>query len=121
MSVPMQPTEAWAVVLPDGDLASLELSNNQTSARADTLRYDDARVARVLISEGWRPIAEAPKDGTFLLLWIPTATGARWSIGYWNAKRGEPCWWEPYTMRVKPTHFMPLPAPPVEAALEVKW
>lgn len=54
-SVRMVPCEAWAVVLPDGEIASLQLSNNQTAARADTLRYDDARVARVQITEGDSP------------------------------------------------------------------
>ena len=75
----------------------------------------------------WRPISTAPKDGTYILLWpvgravirhgyAPTsAVGmARWHQpgnperpGYWSAAGHGEC--------NRPSHWMPLPAPPEES------
>ena len=76
---------------------------------------------RLAAKGGWRPISEAPKDGTWMDLWagsdrIPDAR-------FWNGR------WESIietednsVMReliVEPTHFMPLPPPP-SAGQEMK-
>src|SRR5579862_4809020 len=79
------------------------------------------RMALASDARGWRPIVEAPKDGTRLLL---AATG--WiSIGYyainlngdetdgWTDGSVESWKYEEYRF-VNPTHFMPLPAPPAD-------
>jgi hypothetical protein len=61
----------------------------------------------------WQPIEAAPKDGTFVLVfadeevWVAawdaeTSTGAPW--GWADARENG--------VRLKPTHFMPLPLPP---------
>ena len=72
--------------------------------------------------EGWRPIEEAPKDGTPVLLWCVHpharwATDAReWSsavVGQWIDHNGGGWTW--HGMAGRMTHFMPLPAPPVES------
>lgn len=70
-------------------------------------------------STGWRPIAEAPKDGTSILvfninrdcyinkfcyLFDINAEGGR----RWRTSDGE---WLPWLN--EPTHFMPLPPPPL--------
>lgn len=69
----------------------------------------------------WQPIKTAPKDGTIILL-----TGGQETLaGYWEQEhapaaligRGWQVYWHP-TAKVpdrRPTHWMPLPAPP-EAA-----
>lgn len=56
---------------------------------------------------GWRPIESAPKDGSSVLLFVPsyqcvgswlnTIEGGEWCSGEWD---------------VEPTHWMPLPSPP---------
>lgn len=68
---------------------------------------------------GWRPISEAPKDGTYILLLSPSGyvtTPHRVNVGAWipgfrNA------WVDHANDRITdggepPTHWQPLPAPP---------
>lgn len=86
------------------------------------------------MDNGWQPISTAPKDGTPILIWEPGphAFGnrerhneydergkvisfaeyddVRWAIGYW---RPTGSWGNRNAARVNPTHWMPLPAPPV--------
>jgi hypothetical protein len=76
----------------------------------------------------WQPIATAPRDGTKILVWIhqwageihgvANATGNE--IAYWaNGTSDFPGadWWvcaggDGYATWCRPTHWMPLPAPP---------
>lgn len=66
----------------------------------------------------WRPIAEAPRDGTRVLLFYslhkevkPSDTGVGFMNQYGDDARN--CWWElEFSGRVHPTHYMPLPEPP---------
>ena len=61
----------------------------------------------------WQPIETAPRDGTAILGWDgqkqSTAewyeTGEYWSLCVMGAWAEDSEWW--------PTHWMPLPAPPV--------
>ena len=73
----------------------------------------------------WQPIETAPKDGSKILLFIPSNV-SRWhvSAGYWrddaHARKASPFWCAETShlmgitwMRShQPTHWMPLPAPP---------
>lgn len=83
----------------------------------------------------WQPIETAPKDGTNILLYFPKGT-PRTKLGYWfehkqfvNGKlvRESASWcydFPNYSLSFcnevhwlsepKPTHWMPLPAPPPE-------
>lgn len=54
----------------------------------------------------WQPIADAPKDGSWVLLFSPKDVTPR--SGRWE-KVGE----EWLYIKGIPTHWMPLPAPPV--------
>lgn len=78
---------------------------------------------------GWKPIEEAPKDGSMVLAWFPTAFGrGAWLRATWDNQRyhskPKPHWAPrravPYATEYKanqPTHFRPLPEPPeVEGA-----
>ena len=61
----------------------------------------------------WRPISEAPKDGTRVLLWRRAIRDQPTPImadGFWC----ETCWVWPYLLS-EPTHWQPLPAPPERA------
>lgn len=56
----------------------------------------------------WQPIESAPKDGTRVLVWDGEEWLARWQAyngGYWDADE---------YISENPTHWMPLPAPPLE-------
>lgn len=53
----------------------------------------------------WQPIETAPKDGTDLLLWEPSLGQSVIA----HSVNGEWPWF------YKPTHWMPLPDPPVTA------
>lgn len=66
-------------------------------------------------ARGWRPIEEAPKDGTSILVYS-------WHGQYVVSWDTDELWWYvdgnkhgPYTLRGDaPTHFMLLPQPPVK-------
>lgn len=59
---------------------------------------------------GWRPIETAPKDGTDVLLWAPhwKAAATGWTFGGdpWQGCRKD-------TVTKPPTHWQPLPSPPL--------
>ena len=74
-------------------------------------KYDDLRARAVEMerAQQWRPIAEAPRDGTSVLLgwsghddWTCTAC---WSEGGWSADNY-------LEWMTQPTHFRPLPPAP---------
>ncbi len=74
------------------------------------------RIARLRAAEpdGWQPIETAPKDGTNIMLGWPTMTMS----GYWADWAGRKSWVTSrgeYGGSAAPTHWMPLPAPPVLA------
>lgn len=57
---------------------------------------------------GWQPIETAPKDGGIILVWDDGVALAWWhEQGYWTEDEG---------MISRPTHWMPLPKPPVTVA-----
>lgn len=60
-------------------------------------------------STGWRPIEEAPKDGTEILAaWRASQTV---SVAWWT----DSGWWDGESEGVfisSPTHWMPIPSPP---------
>lgn len=72
----------------------------------------------------WRPIETAPKDGTQLMLWCPDRAAPM--FGSFRVDEGlsgndEPLWLDNSyddfscgyaSCPLKPTHWMPLPAPP---------
>jgi hypothetical protein len=61
----------------------------------------------------WRPIETAPKDGTEVLVYVHRRMGPLF-MGATNSTGKQ--WWSRNLGDVKPTHWMPLPAPPeVEA------
>lgn len=70
--------------------------------------------------EGWRPIETAPRDGTWLLLWLPYAGGygqchiapGRWAKDHYRKTFS---WFINGNGMRRPTHWRPLPAPPVAA------
>ena len=74
----------------------------------------------------WQPIETAPKDGTKMLVYRPSANpGATVTISFYkedgNAKKPRPYWaitmstWNVVEQRLwEPTHWMPLPKPPTQ-------
>jgi hypothetical protein len=64
----------------------------------------------------WRPIETAPKDGTFIDLWVgDRVANAKWSNGEWQELELEWEWMSWQAIGVTPTHWMPLPPPPALA------
>ncbi len=79
--------------------------------------------------KGWQPIETAPRDGTGVDIW---ADGQRWPNRHWYAQHEAWAYhgWhiprtginrQPYRKTIiqkglEPTHWMPLPSPPGEAA-----
>ena len=60
----------------------------------------------------WQLVQTAPKDGRKLLMWAP-GFGLDWLVLYWM----DGYWREPANsmgLKVVPTHWMPLPAPPTD-------
>lgn len=66
----------------------------------------------------WQPIETAPKDGTFVLLF--TACGCIegfWSYGEWEQSVCAASYDMAHAyIECRPTHWMPLPPPPKDAA-----
>jgi len=68
--------------------------------------------------EGWREIETAPRDGTWFLTYTPNYYGVRVSQAHISAHHDD--WLSHIDTRnggswkggVRPTHWMPLPAPP---------
>ena len=67
--------------------------------------------------EGWRDIESAPKDGTRIILFgtmqgssVPGEEFGNWFASS-NRKNGG--WWVVFAMPFKPTHWRPLPLPPL--------
>ena len=56
---------------------------------------------------GWQPIETAPKDGTPILVFDEGAICI--------ATFADDYWWDNGAMTIPPTHWMPLPDPPVAA------
>jgi hypothetical protein len=72
------------------------------------IRLQDFRAAQDA-PQGWQPIATAPKDGSYLLALLdgwPHPVTVTWQTA-------ELCWIECGRDSCRPTHWMPLPAPPV--------
>jgi hypothetical protein len=73
---------------------------------------------------GWQPIATAPKDGTAILIWQPrtdfvrsvrewkNCDDSRYAVGYWRTWVGS--WGNRNDADVEPTHWQPLPSPPLQ-------
>jgi hypothetical protein len=70
----------------------------------------------------WQPIETAPKDGSWVLLWVENNRQA--IVAYWSGKplwdgnfwvaQGEVCSWDLENNFYHPTHWKPLPDPPKE-------
>jgi hypothetical protein len=68
-------------------------------------------------ADDWQPIASAPKDGTHIIVcWLRGKGGHTWSFRI--ARRGgdKKQYWLSVALHseiLKPTHWYPLPAPPL--------
>lgn len=115
----------WEV---EGDVRAGELTHEEQTKAAQAAVA--AIEARGMLSQGWRDIESAPRDGTVIDLW---ANGVRYCDCFWHpddarvgqnyivgAGDGELDWYTyqdgGYWLGVNPTHWQPLPAPPVAAA-----
>ncbi len=130
----------WPTVASLDDFLPDDADNSRALAAAvlSSLKPGDELPGGLVVEQGWRPIAEAPRDGTIII-------GAFFSIRWADSHRKNDivrCWWQPefeafissaLVMRMAPgytidgasekyhspviepvTHFMPLPAPPKE-------
>lgn len=103
------PDEAREIV---ASLLSKAITTQQSIAKQRLLAFID--------HHAWRPIAEAPKDGTIVLLRLPDSDVCH--SGFWgDAERTlspiHITWriaWDHSPTIDPPTHFQPLPEPPAE-------
>jgi len=66
------------------------------------------------MSNEWRPIETAPKDGSDIIVYRPKHDGTyipQVGIDWWMTKGIRPCWGKSRA-DCQPTHWMPLPEPP---------
>lgn len=96
---------------------ALEVAKDQED-HADSLASE---LAQCREADGWRPIVEAPRDGTRFDAWQPDRQGGRRICNvFWSDIQD---WWciesawpdEPTPLAIEPaiSHFRPLPPPPV--------
>lgn len=88
-----------------------EASRNDECATCAELTFeecaDELQAALDAQTGGWQPIESAPRDGRSLILLL-TPSGFP-QVAYSNT------WWTAgFSVECKPTHWMPLPAGPVE-------
>ena len=115
---------ARAIHLWDSD--NLPLPWAEVPGRIKKRRYEQAQAALAAAADraAWRPIEEAPKDGTSVLLYAECSHQVELLsfkepivlTGYWDEIDQAWCsttstWEGPF---FEPTHFQPLPAPPTE-------
>lgn len=70
-------------------------------------------------TDGWRDISMAPRDGTLILVYDRGSMAVcYWSTSVWVTKGGAWIYDEcrSDTVELQPSHWRPLPAPPVEGA-----
>lgn len=75
----------------------------------------EAKLARLREAQGWRPIETAPRDGTRIMAYEPSADSKNHEI-WWEDDCGGPFqgWTDDWDTEPEPTHWMPLPEPPQE-------
>lgn len=115
--------ERWCVVDPKGTVITMALDGDNAGEWAADLDFPTTivhcRLVPVADLPVWRPIAEAPRDGTWLLVHVPSDYGTE--IGWWDKSFGVQGWWvNRCGYSIRPTHFMPLPAPRASHAA-VRW
>ncbi|WP_439604726.1 DUF551 domain-containing protein [Shinella sp.] len=116
----------FSVVSPtDADLAQMEVLAERALpqwaqdelARLRSSLLDNSHASEEVV-ETWRTIETAPKDGTrIILMWEPfSGMSEHVELGKWSARNG---WVNTYghAFTGSPTHWMPLPAPPVLSSL----
>lgn len=60
----------------------------------------------------WQPIETAPKDGEMVLLFVPLKHNGKFHMGAYRFDNGH--WWtDSHTFVSNPSHWMPLPKPPM--------
>lgn len=86
----------------------------------NNLQKEYETICKALEAQQWQPIATAPKDGTYILLYRPVEDGRhkdavregkyhRYGMRYtWRVRSG--CVWDIDA----PTHWMPLPEAPAQ-------
>jgi len=114
----------WAAVeSPKNGVIPVWMDGGNSHAQTEARRCADrilAALAHSAVPEGWQDIASAPKDGRLILVATegqkvgsPAWTGMY--CAYWN--NAEHLWLFHRSGYVpNPTHWMPLPKPPVAAA-----
>lgn len=70
-----------------------------------------------LALQGWQPIETAPKDGRMFIIGRDASSGHAYAgIGIWRDEKLRDPTDFPARMWNRPTHWQPLPAPPLTAA-----
>lgn len=104
-------------------LVAMQWAPNLLSALRHVLIEEPAALS-CLAGEGWRPISDAPKDGTHVLIAQRRGDSDKWSVleGHFvkRSRRSRNGTWygtgdygeEEFSQQYEPTHWMPLPAAP---------
>lgn len=102
------------------------LSREQEDGQCnDSLCYEAAdpieALRAKLAATAWQPIDTAPRDGTPILTWSDGCTeNEACMVMWWTAEKADRCGfgWEAYEVShmLAPEFWMPLPAPPTDAA-----
>jgi hypothetical protein len=91
-----------------GAIRSVHLRTREPLSATDDPSKITCRACIRIIGAPWRPIQRAPRDGTPILLWIPSDRNTPCK-GYWDRSLGT---WlvASRTVKTEPTHWMPLVA-----------
>jgi Lar family restriction alleviation protein len=131
--VAIQCTKCGARKSAVGDYSKPGYADNSTvqqrAIAAWNTRSGDSGMAVVkdsLTTEGWRPIEDAPRDGTEFQAWCVSAGDGWWeprckyndegNFFTWGRIDYDIDGWDFLCAPMRPTHWMPLPPPPTTAA-----
>ena len=104
----------YATMLDQIQHAKWTAANRDACKIADDIPALIAELRELREANRWRPIAEAPRDGSPVDLWTAQGerfTGCEWIRDRW--RRQVPGGWVPLLSEI--THFRPIPDPPESA------
>lgn len=93
----------------------MRVATDPYTVSVKTIRRLATELQAARLAHRWRPIADAPKDGTEILIINPgSCIGA--TLGIWAPFEDEgKMWrsaWDHEAIAMQPTHWMPLPSAP---------
>lgn len=96
--------------------ARLRLYDKEATSSEKVMAKEIIRLRKLLSQQTWQPIVTAPKDGTEILVFIPTYYQGKGGqrVASWIDFTDKPGWYSHLSGKHEPTLWQPLPAAPTQ-------